>query len=481
MKKTFIFSIAAASFLFADSDIEELKKLIMEQQKTIQALQSRVNALETKEKPQTVASSEPSVSAKSQTETAAPKETVAVVASASVKSIHSVKHKVSRAKKRKAKQTDTIQDEYAQYTSETAGSQTVSDAYGMSDNTENTSGIGQNAFLPGIALIGNMSAVSRDISNERYSSYTIPGFIDQPQEELPFNEKRGFNLNYAELEIFSTVGPYIDFFSAFHISKDSLEISELFVTTRTMPYGLRFKGGKFKSEFGRINSKHQHAWHFASIPLVFESFFGQEGLCDEGVQLQWIAPTDFYLMAGVEAMQGSNEYSFGDTDGVNQMVSYLKTAVDLSDMTTLLGGVTYMQGKNGFGDTKIYGADLTLRTNFDSYSSLTWQNELLYREKPLADGSVAEQAGLYSELIYDYNQNWSGGIRYDTLYKNIPGEPEPLDRYTAMVMYRPFEFTKLRLQYTYDKSKYFAGEQKNMQEILLDLTFEAGAHGAHAF
>ena len=350
----------------------------------------------------------------------------------------------------------------------------------MTESRDNASSFDQSAFLPGIALIGNMSAVGRNVSNDEYANYSIPGFFGNPGE-LPFNEKRGFNLNYGELEIFATVGPYIDIFSAFHIAKDGLEIGELYATTRSLPYGLRLKGGKFKSEFGRLNMKHQHAWEFSNVPLVFESMFGQEGLNDEGLQLQWVAPTDFYLMAGVEAMQGSNENSFGDTDGINLMVSYLKSAVDLGDMTTLLGGVTYMQGKNGFGDTKIYGADLTLKTNFDSYSSITWQNELLYREKDLENGLVADQAGLYSQLIYDYNQNWSGGIRYDTIFKNVTDEPEGLDKYSAMLMYRPFEFTKLRLQYSYDKSKYFAGEQKNVQEILLDLTFEAGAHGAHAF
>jgi len=482
MKKIFIFSVAAASFLFADSDIEELKKLVMEQQKTIQALQSRVNALETKEN-RTVASSESSLSEKRQTETAAPKEAVAVVAPVTVKSTHTAKYKVqAKAKKHKPKPDNTIQDEYAQYAAPVSNTQTeASDTYSMPNIQDNSSSFDQSAFLPGIAIIGNMSGVSRNISNERYRTYTVPGFIDQPQEELPFNEKRGFNLNYAELELFSTVGPYLDVFSAFHIAKDGIEIGELYGTSRTMPYGLRLKGGKFKSEFGRINSKHQHAWEFSSIPLVFESFFGQEGLNDEGVQLQWVAPTDIYLMAGIEAMQGSNEYSFGDTDGVNQMVAYLKTAVDLTDMTTLLGGVTYIEGKNSFGNTKIYGADLTFRSSLDSYSSLKWQTELLYREKPLESGNIADQAGLYSELVYNYNQNWSGGIRYDTLFKNIPEAPETLDRYTAMLMYKPFEFTKLRLQYTYDKSKYFAGEQKNMQEILLDLTFEAGAHGAHAF
>ena len=467
MKKIFILSIAAASVLFADSDIEELKKLVMEQQKTIQALQSRMIALEETKKtiPESSSVKESApvavVSTKKQTTTVAATEN-------------------KRAESRKEPQVE--EDEYAAYrTSGTSVTTVASSAEDeMTESQDNASSFDQSAFLPGIALIGNMSAVSRNVSNDAYANYSIPGFIGNPGE-LPFNEKRGFNLNYGELEIFSTVGPYIDVFSAFHIAKDGLEIGELYATTRSLPYGLRLKGGKFKSEFGRLNMKHQHAWEFSNVPLVFEAMFGQEGLNDEGLQLQWVAPTDFYLMAGAELMQGSNENSFGDTDGINLMVSYLKSAVDLGDMTTLLGGVTYMQGKNSFGDSKIYGADLTLKTNFDSYSSLTWQNELLYREKDLENGLVADQAGLYSQLVYDYNQNWSGGIRYDTLFKNLPDEPEGLDKYSAMLMYKPFEFTKLRLQYSYDKSKFFEGEQKNVQEILLDLTFEAGAHGAHAF
>jgi len=473
LKKIFLFSIVTASALFADSDIEELKKLVMEQQKTIQALQTRMNTLEHKK-----ASPQASSATKSKNESTEEENKQTTMLAYTDRQEQKKKKSTKPAS---TEENTAEQDEYAEY--RTSGSSTAvvsSDESVMAGSQNNSSSFDQSAFLPGIALIGNMSAVSRNISNEAYANYAIPGFLNTPGE-LPFNEKRGLNLNYGELEIFSTVGPYIDVFSAFHIAKDGLEIGELYATTRSMPYGLRLKGGKFNSEFGRINSKHQHAWAFAAIPLVNEAFFGQEGLNDEGLQLQWVAPTDFYLMAGAELMQGSNENSFGDTDGANLVVSYLKSAVDLSDMTTLLGGVTYMQGKNEFGDTKIYGADLTLRTNFDSYSSLTWQNELLYREKPLNGGIEADQAGLYSQLVYNYNQNWSGGVRYDILFKNAADEPDNLDKYSAMLMYKPFEFTKLRLQYSYDKSKYFAGEQKDMQEILLDLTFEAGAHGAHAF
>jgi len=338
----------------------------------------------------------------------------------------------------------------------------------------------QQAFVPDIAFIANMSAVVRDISNEKYSDYAIDGFIGKAGE-IPFNEKRGFNLNYGEMEISSTVDPYFDIDTALHIKKGGLHIGELYVTTKSLPYGFRLKMGKFKSEFGRINSKHQHSWRFSNIPLVFESFFGAGGLGDEGVQLTYTLPTDTYLMAGYEAMQGANGRSFGEDDANSLHIGYLKSGFDITDSNSLLLGATIMHGDNPNGQTDIYGADITLKSIFDSYSSLTWQSELLYRDRDLQNDKIAKQAGAYSELVYGYNSNWAMGIRYDTLFKNIANQPEDLDRYTAMVEYKPFEFSKIRLQYVYDKSKSFGGQREDEQEILLDLTIESGSHGAHAF
>ena len=105
----------------------------------------------------------------------------------------------------------------------------------------------QQDFLPNIAFIANMSAVARDISNKKYKEYAIDGFI-KGAGEIPFNEKRGFNLNYGEMEISSTVDPYFDIDTALHIKKEGLHIGELYVTTRALPYGFRLKMGKFKSE-----------------------------------------------------------------------------------------------------------------------------------------------------------------------------------------------------------------------------------------
>lgn len=347
----------------------------------------------------------------------------------------------------------------------------------------------QNAYLPDIAFILNMSAVSRDVNNSAYANFEIPGFINSPNKpDLPFNADRGFNLNYAELALSSTVDPYFDAFAILHLHPNGLEIEEAFVRTRALPYGLRVKAGKFRSDFGRINAKHQHSWHFDSQPIIYKALFGPEGINDAGMQLQWVAPTDTYLMAGIEAMQGSNTRSFGDTERNNLYIGYLKSSVDIGDDLSILGGVSLAHGKNlTTNPTNVYGADLTMRDQLGSYSALIWQSE--YLERHYDKGTKTDkQAGLYSELIYQYNNNYSGGVRYDAItqndtdlsaYKGI--NTNNLDRYTAMVEYKPFPMSRLRLSYSYDRTKVIAGERKDINEVMLSLNIAAGAHGAHNY
>jgi len=338
----------------------------------------------------------------------------------------------------------------------------------------------QKDYIPDISLIINSSAVARNVDNVDYSSYETPGFIDSdPDKEIPFNPDRGFNFNYAEVAMYSAVDPFFDAFAIFHMTSDEFEIDEAYVSTRDLPNGLKVKAGKFKSAFGRYNEKHQHVWEFSEQPLVYSGFFGPEGLSDPGVQVQWVAPTDTYLMLGFEAMQGENEQSFGYQKGNSLYNTYAKTSVDVTEDTSVLAGVSYIHGKNLEGNTDIYAADLTVQTQLSSYSSLAWQSEYLYRNKE-QDIKTARQDGMYSQVVYKYDQNYAGGFRYDTLMKNNLGDNN-LDMYTAMIEYKPFEFSRFRLEYSYDKSKYYSGQQKDVQQLMLELNIAVGAHGAHSY
>ena len=364
-------------------------------------------------------------------------------------------------------------------------------------NSANTNAsFSQNAYLPDIAMILNMSAVSRDVSNSAYANYQVPGFVnndlttDDDNAELPFNANRGFNLNYAEFAIHSVVDPYFEAFAFLHMHPAALEIDEAFVITTSLPYGLRVKAGKFKSSFGRLNNKHQHSWNFDEQALIYESLFGPDAISDPGVQLQWVAPTDTYLMVGVEALQGTNERSFGD-ENPNLVVGYVKSSIDIGDDLSILGGVSIAHGKTvDAKNSNVYGVDLTLRDQLGSYSALTWQSEYLQRDKDTNTSKTDSQGGLYTQLVYQYNNNYSTGIRYDALTKNDTDldtyhnqgiDTDNLDRVTAMLEYKPFPMSRLRLNYSYDRSKIIAGKRQNINTVMLTLNIAAGAHGAHSY
>ena len=348
----------------------------------------------------------------------------------------------------------------------------------MAQNTQVSSSFSQNAYLPDIALIINSSMLARNIDNIDYKNYEIPGFVDTGTADIPFNPDRGFNMNYDEIAMYSAVDPYFDAFAIFHMRSNEFEIDEAYVVTRDLPNGLKVKAGRFKSAIGRYNEKHQHAWKFSTQPLIYSALFGPEGVDDPGIQLQWIAPTDTYLMFGLEAMQGTNTQSFGYEKSNTLYNAYVKSSIDINDETSVLAGASYLHGKNPQGNTDIYGADLTIQKELTSYSNISWQSEYFYRAKQ-EQTQDKKQGGFYSQLVYKYNQNYAYGVRYDDLIKNDVADN--LDSYTAMMEYKFFEFSRLRLEYTLDRSKYFDGKQKDVKQLMLELNIAVGAHGAHSY
>jgi len=391
----------------------------------------------------------------------------------------------------------------------------------------------QAKFVPDISLIVDFSYVNRSLTDDTYKSVQIPGFNHGffHDGESPLNAERGFNFNYSEMYIASTVDPYIDLVGVFHLHKDGFEIEEGYFQTRDLPYNLKLKGGKFYSEFGRLNKQHHHVWNFADAPLIYRAVFGEENLNETGIQLSWLAPTPFFLLTGFEVFQGDNENNFNrngfivntkkggsgdnikisDTKKPNLFTFFIKPSFDIGN-TSILTGVSYAQGKTRInhledddphalsGDTKIYGFELTARHTLDSYRYLLLQSEYIYRK---FDGTKfgydnnddlqtqrleKKQAGFYVEGIYKFAQRWRAGLRYDLINKNdvfVNGRnmnlPESMDKYSAMIDFLPSEFSRIRLQYNYDKSLFIGNDRKPNHEIILQFNLAIGAHGAHGF
>ncbi|MEK7432185.1 MAG: hypothetical protein AABZ74_03545 [Cyanobacteriota bacterium] len=383
------------------------------------------------------------------------------------------------------------------------------------DLIEPISNFSQFKFIPDISVILDGSYVFRDKKIEDFNkTRDVKGFglLDNY-----INKNNGFNLNYSELAFSSVVDPFFDFFTNFHLSENEFEIEEAFINTRFLPFGLRFKVGKFLSNFGRINSQHAHYWDFNDQPLVYGLTLSEHGLLEKGIQLNWLAPFDFYLALGSEVFIGENEKSFGNKGFVigkntfedinlpNLVTGFAKTSFDIGELT-FLGGVSYAQGGTRIleqsneensettalsGINKIFGADLTLKYQLDSYSYLSLQSELIKRnmsgdlyKKDTSSSFSKNQSGLYSNLIYKVSNQWKLGLRYDLIFENNLLEDSKkiesnsnLSRYSAMIEYNTSEFSRFRFQYNHDR----VSSLEPVNEFMLNMNISIGAHGAHAF
>jgi len=380
----------------------------------------------------------------------------------------------------------------------------------------------QSGFMPDISLIVDVGYTkeSLDFDDEHLE---IPGLVHgggdmhegHSHTQLAGND--GFDLNYAELSIGASVDNYFDLMSVFHITEDDIEIEEAYATTTSLPYHLKAKIGKFKSDFGYLNAKHAHNYNFVESPLIYQALLGDHGINEKGIQLQYIIPSSIYMMAGVEMLRGENEQSFGtdgflDVEDVSQpslWLGYLKTSFEIAE-GTLLAGVSIAQGESRIdhledeegphafaGDTTLYGVDFVYKRYFSANNAITWQNEYIYRE---LDGSqykldnssillTKKQAGFYSELIYQHDKNYRAGVRYSAITQNDvlangmdKDMTDDIAVTSAMIEYNFSEYSRLRLQYNHNGSLYNEdGIKNNKDEILLQFNYSIGAHGAHSF
>ncbi|MBN1534180.1 MAG: hypothetical protein JXA20_16025 [Spirochaetes bacterium] len=404
---------------------------------------------------------------------------------------------------------------------------------------EPTSGspFSQSKFVPDISLILDASYVYRSLKNGQFRATSSPEYTEVPMlegihdETEPFS-RRGLNFNYAEITFASVVDPFFDLFAVCEVTEDVFGLEEAYFSTRSLPLGLQLKGGKFLSSFGRLNEQHTHYWDFYDIPLVYNAFFGEGALNEIGARCTLVVPADFYLMLGGEVLRGKNTRSFGvegftsldgvvrisDTNWPELYVGYVKTSFDIGDMVVLAGasaargrtrinhgiGIAGVSGYAVSGYTTVAGGDLTMKYQFDSIRYLSLQGEYLYRR---VDGTLykndsanavsrtgitKDQTGLYVQLTAKLAKQWRCGARYDLLQVNrvrsnhmIRDVPDNLPRYSAMAEYNPTEFSRLRLQYNCDLSRYRerAGfYRRNIaHEVILQVNLAIGAHGAHAF
>jgi hypothetical protein len=261
-------------------------------------------------------------------------------------------------------------------------------------------------------------------------------------------------------------------------------VEEGFVTFTSLPANFLVKVGKMRGSFGKVNQMHNHVMPWTDRPLVTQNLVGgEEGISDAGISVSRLFPNEvLFLEATAEVYRGESPELFrAPTRGDLTYVGRLRGYRDLTESTNLDFGGSFAQGHNDVGPpfkTRLWGADLAFRyrpLRRAIYRRLILRTELVWSRKELETGPV-KAFGAYVSGEYQFAQRWFSGIRLDR--SDRAGDAALQDKgISALLTYWPSEFSQIRGQYRY--TKYAEGITAN--ELLFQLQFSIGAHGAHTF
>ena len=303
------------------------------------------------------------------------------------------------------------------------------------------------------------------------------------------------SLEESEVSLQAIVDPYAraDFFISF--SDEEVGVEEGFVTFTSLPAGFLLKVGKTKANFGKVNTLHAHILPWVDRPLVMANLLGSDdGIADAGLSLSRLFPNPLvFLEATGEVFRGQVENVFAAPRRQDVLlVGHLRAYRDLSESTNFEVGGSIARGGSpageGFHNT-LYGADATLRwrpLRRAIYKRLLLRTELMWSRREASPvevvgsgflpGTTQEAFGFYASGEYQLGRRWFAGARYDESER--AAAPDQRDRGGSLLLtYWPSEFSQIRVQGRH--TRYAEGSDAN--ELLFQVLFSIGAHGAHPF
>ena len=330
----------------------------------------------------------------------------------------------------------------------------------------------QSVPVDGVSLpvYGNVTALSKIFNPDVAVVGNFVG-VAAPHSDHP---RPPFDLREAEASLQAVVDPYAkaDFFFAF--SREGVDIEEGYVTFPELPGRVLAKAGKFRRAIGRVNTMHAHNLPWIDRPLMTANLLGgDEGIAQSGVAAARLIPNPWLFLEVT-----------GELTAVGSDVSPLARARayrDITDSTNLDLGFSFLSGAASFGAAdvsaaRIVSVDGTLRyrpLRRAIYRSFLARSELAWRRE---SADVATAFGVYAGAEYQFARRWFAGARWD--YSGRALDPDARDIGTSWLLtFWPSEFSQIRGQYR--RTRY--AESKTANELLMQVLFSIGAHGAHAF
>jgi len=292
----------------------------------------------------------------------------------------------------------------------------------------------------------------------------------------------------TELSLQAVVDPYAraDFFLSF--GEEGVAVEEGYLTFPTLPGGLLMKVGRQYAAFGKANTLHSHILPWADRPLVSTNLVGgDEPMADAGISVARLIPNPWlFVEATGQVFRGDGGVFHSSERKDLSYVGHVRGYQDISESTNLDIGASYAYGHNNSGlidpgrfTTSLFGVDATIRwrpLQRSIYQSFLGRGEVIWsrRGQPLENDQHG--SGFYLSGDYQFGRRWLAGLRVDR--SDRAQDSTASDRGQSLVLtYRPSEFSQVRGQLR--RTTYAEGETAN--ELLFQVQFAIGAHGAHPF
>ena len=317
-----------------------------------------------------------------------------------------------------------------------------------------------------------------------------PALPNAPMQPFP-----AFQMHESELGVQAIIDPYArgDFFLSF--GEEGVNLEEGYITLTALPASFVAKVGKMRAAFGKVNLTHNHTLPWVDRPFVTTNLVaGEDGIDDAGVSVQRIlpAPKWLFLEATGQVFRGDSGDLFQSSQRNDvSAVAHLRSYKDISESTNVDLGLSYARGHNNGTSltnpipvpgldfvTNLYGGDATLRwkpLRRSIYHSFVARSELIWSQR---QQFPREQRafGMYASGEYQFGRRWFLGARYDRSGRATAANQTDTGG-SVVLTYWPSEFSQIRGQYRFTKY----AENINANELLMQVIFSLGAHGAHPF
>jgi len=334
-------------------------------------------------------------------------------------------------------------------------------------------------------------------------------FLFSSRQDSTSDQSSDFNFRTLGIHVESWLDPYTRFKAAIPVTEDSASLGEGYITLYNLADDINLTFGKFRQQFGMVNRWHKHGLDQVDFPLALRQVFGNGGLNQSGVSIDWIMPPvgQASQQLTFQVTDGSNSRLFGDNSHNRpSLLAHYKNYRDLSKDTYLEYGLSGLVGWNDewtMADTStrdsrkmttVLGADLSVLwepTDQMRYRNIEWRSEAYLLDKRLLapDGSGADNInawGLYSYLQSKISRTVDIGIRADYFRPDSKGYADSSLSPLAVTGDNPYmwqispyitwwqsPFVKFRVEYDHAEGN---GIDVPRDVIWLQAVFAAGPH-----